>query len=189
MRILIVDNKTLFIKNIKRLLRGHEVEVKKFNEIKVRDANKFDVVILSGGYEKRVKYHRKRYLKEIRFIRECKRPVFGICLGFQLICYVFRCKLKRLERPRRGIVSLKIIKNDPIFKGIKKLKVVERHEWAVKDECGPLEVLAVSKDGIEVVKHRKRMIYGVQFHPEVKMNSNGYKIVKNFLKMVEKNGK
>jgi anthranilate/para-aminobenzoate synthase component II len=45
-------------------------------------------------------------------------------------------------------------------------------------------VLATSKDGIEAIKHRTKPIYGVQFHPSLLSDNEGYKTLENFLKLI-----
>lgn len=43
----------------------------------------------------------------------------------------------------------------------------ESHHWGVKNVSEDLEVLGTSKDSIEIVKHKMKKIYGLQFHPEL----------------------
>lgn len=48
--------------------------------------------------------------------------------------------------------------------------------------------LAKSKFGVEIIKHPKKIIYGVQFHPEIKVSRNySKKILNNFLEIVKYN--
>jgi GMP synthase (glutamine-hydrolysing) len=147
----------------------------------------FDAIILSGGYRFNVLDHEKDYTKELKLIRTGKKPIFGICLGFELICYAYHEKLEKLLMKENNIIKLKILKNDKIFKNIKNIRVFENHRWRVR-KVKNLVALASSKDGIEMVMHRSKPIYGVQFHPEKFHNkTQGYKILKNFISMIQRN--
>ncbi|MEI6144754.1 MAG: gamma-glutamyl-gamma-aminobutyrate hydrolase family protein, partial [Candidatus Berkelbacteria bacterium] len=77
------------------------------------------------------------------------------------------------------------IQNDPIFANISNLKVYESHRWIVKKVGEDLLALAKSEDGIEVIKHKNRLIYGVQFHPEMLADDTcDQTIIKNFLTLI-----
>ncbi|RLI99956.1 MAG: hypothetical protein DRP06_02690 [Candidatus Aenigmatarchaeota archaeon] len=88
-----------------------------------------------------------------------------------------------LKEKRRGLRNLDIIEKDILVERIKKLSVFEAHRFYVK-EVRNLILLAKSKIGVEIIKHRKKLIYRVQFHPEIKMEENqGIQIPTNFLNL------
>ena len=61
------------------------------------------------------------------------------------------------------------------------------HSLAIIKLPRELEVTARTKDDIIMgVKHRKRPIFGLQFHPESVLTPDGLKIVENFLKLASK---
>ncbi len=180
MRILLIDNETKYLKNIKASLRHHNIRVVKYTNIP-KDASTFDAIILSGGYRFSIHNHEKDYSKELKLIRTAKKPILGICLGFELICKAHDEKLEKLRVKETGIIKLKMLRNDKIFYGVNTLKVFENHRWRVK-KTKNLIALASSKDGIEIVRYRSRTVYGVQFHPEkFHDKTQGYRILKNFI--------
>lgn len=180
MPILIIDNHTKHLEELK----SHFKDVKILDFRKLKDANpeKYDSIILSGGSSLSVKNHAKDYAKEIELIRTTKKPLLGICLGFELINYAFGEKLKMLENKENGTKDIEIISKDKIFKSMPKtFEVYESHNWIV-EKNNYLVPLAKSKKGIEAVKHPEKDIYGIQFHPEVFVKNNFAKLVfKNFL--------
>lgn len=115
-----------------------------------------------------------------------KKPIFGICFGFELIASAFGAKLKLLRKRDKGIADIQVVKKDKIFDNIMTFQVYESHRWVVKELSDKLQVLAVSRDGIEIVRHKSRRIYGVQFHPEMFVQQTcGQMIFNNFLKLIK----
>jgi anthranilate synthase component 2 len=51
-----------------------------------------------------------------------------------------------------------------------------------------LDIISKSKDDGEImaVKHEDYNVYGLQFHPESILTSDGFTIIKNFLEKVER---
>jgi GMP synthase (glutamine-hydrolysing) len=185
MKILLVNNETKYLRNIKFSLKNHEVHTIKYTQIP-KDTSMFDAIILSGGYKFNVLNHEKDYSKELKLIRTTKKPIFGICLGFELICRAYNERLEKLRVKEERIIELKIRRKDKIFENIIKLKVFENHRWHVKTTKN-LVALASSKDGIEIVKHKSKIIYGVQFHPEkCHDKTQGYTILNNFISIIQK---
>lgn len=124
----------------------------------------------------------KKYFKE--------KPILGVCLGHQCIGYVFNAKIIRADILKHGKTSLIRYneKSGQIFKGIKNPFVATRYHSLVIDEKTirePLQVTAHSVDGNEVmaIKHKDYDLYGIQFHPESILTTDGKKIVKNFIKI------
>jgi anthranilate synthase/aminodeoxychorismate synthase-like glutamine amidotransferase len=75
--------------------------------------------------------------------------------------------------------------NDPLFKDIPNpFEATRYHSLIVKKETLPdsLEVIATSDDGLIMgIKHKTFPIWGVQFHPESILTTNGKTLLKNFL--------
>ena len=90
-----------------------------------------------------------------------------------------------LECKDKGIIEVELIFEDKLFMLVpRRFDVYEMHRWVVlKNEF--MISLAMSKTGIEAVKHPEKIIYGVQFHPEVFVDGGyGKLIIENFLKIV-----
>ena len=93
---------------------------------------------------------------------------------------VYTCKQENLKRPP----PLSIIKADPIFEGIPNpFYAPGSHGWEVVVLPDDVEVLAVS-GCIEVIKSRRKIMYGEQFHAEIDLPFNEASVfLLNFLRM------
>ncbi|MEK6890898.1 MAG: gamma-glutamyl-gamma-aminobutyrate hydrolase family protein [Nanoarchaeota archaeon] len=179
MKILVINNGSYFLKELKAALKNHKVSIVDFN--KVNQTKDFDKIILSGGHRLNVEDHTREYSNEIKIIKSSSKPILGICLGFELIGKTFGENLVRLEKCEKGILDVRLIKKNKIINGLNKFKVFEDHRWVLKHTKFMIPI-AKSKDGIEIIKHPKKDIYGVQFHPEMFVDkTEGRTILNNFL--------
>jgi len=187
-RILIINNDTHFIDDLITALSQHQIEVRDFQTVQPADVQGFDCVILSGGGTAgEVSESEQLYKSEIKIVCESQLPIFGICEGFQVIGKAFNCHFQILRDYRQGVNNVRILVDDPIFRGLKKLKlrVFEYHHIAIEHLNDELIPLADSEDGIEVMRHKNKLIYGSQFHPEeLQDGNNGHTILQNFLSLV-----
>lgn len=186
MRILLINNKSKYLPALKKLLKKENLRVIRPQEIDFFKIDNFDLIILSGGHHFSVMGHQEKYKKEINLVKNSKKPILGICLGFQLIARAFEGKLVRLPRKKKGLIEIKILQKDKIFKNLPNFKVYESHRWALKELPPDLIGLASSKNGFEVIKHKNRTIYGFQFHPEMFLKRTcGDEIFYNFFNLVK----
>ena len=114
----------------------------------------------------------------------CK--ILGVCLGHQSICEAYGATITYAKELMHGKQSVCVVDNtDELFKGLDKNVVVARyHSLAADENTMPdcLKVIARTDDGeIMAVKHKTKNIWGVQFHPESIMTSDGITMLKNFL--------
>lgn len=187
-KILLINNDTHFIDDLRTSLSDYKIEIIDFQTVQPTDVEGFDCVILSGGGTVgEVSDNERLYKNEIKIVRESRLPIFGICEGFQVIGKAYNSDFQTLQFCRKGVNNVRIIVDDPIFQGIKKLEldVFEYHHITIKHLGDELISLAVSEDGIEVIRHKNKLIYGSQFHPEeLQDGNNGHILLKNFLSMV-----
>ena len=94
-----------------------------------------------------------------------KTPIFGICLGHQLLSLACGAKTFKLKFGHRGV-------NQPVLDlETKKVEITtQNHGFAVDSESLPdcLEVTHrnLNDDTIAGVRHREQSAFGVQYHPE-----------------------
>lgn len=187
-KILLINNETHFIDDLMDVLRHYEIKLIDFQKIQPEQVQGFDAVILSGGGTRgEVSEDQLLYKNEIQIVRDANIPIFGICEGFQVIGAAYNSDFTVLKSYRTGVNPIQVLADDPIFNGLEKfdLRVFEFHHIAITRQSNVLQSLAVSEDGIEVIKHKQKLIYGVQFHPEeLKDGNNGHIILNNFLSMI-----
>lgn len=120
-----------------------------------------------------------------------KIPLLGVCLGHQCIGQVFGGTIIRAQTLMHGKTSLIHHQDGGIFTGLENPFVATRyHSLIIDPESMPsvLDVTARADDGtIMSVRHRQHAIYGVQFHPESILTTEGKRLLQNFLTIVEQN--
>ncbi|MCX7715071.1 MAG: aminodeoxychorismate/anthranilate synthase component II [Clostridia bacterium] len=115
-------------------------------------------------------------------------PVLGVCLGHQAIGEAFGAKIVHAPQIMHGKTDVIDIDNEcDLFFGLpSKLETGRYHSLAIEGGSLPecLQIIAKSSDGcIMGVKHKKRPVYGIQFHPESVLTPKGMTIIENFLKI------
>ncbi|MGD2250432.1 MAG: hypothetical protein PVF58_18705 [Candidatus Methanofastidiosia archaeon] len=102
-------------------------------------------------------------IKEFEWIKTCNKPVLGICAGMQVIGLVFGSLL--IECKEIGMTKVEPVKDNILFSS--DFMAYELHKYGI-NPCKDFEVLAQSKKCIQGIKHKKKDIYGILFHPEVR---------------------
>ncbi|MCQ2521970.1 MAG: aminodeoxychorismate/anthranilate synthase component II [Lachnospiraceae bacterium] len=118
---------------------------------------------------------------------EGKLPILGVCLGHQGICEAYGGEIVHAKKLMHGKQSVITFAEDPIFDGLQKEEPVARyHSLAAEASKLPaeLKVIATADDGeVMAVKHVDYPTYGMQFHPESVLTTNGRIMLENFLKI------
>jgi anthranilate synthase component 2 len=114
-------------------------------------------------------------------------PIFGVCLGHQAIGQAYGGQVVPAKALMHGKTSLIHHDGKGVFAGLKAPFAATRyHSLSVEKQALPadLEVTAWTEDGeIMGVRHRKRPVFGVQFHPESIATECGYDLLANFLEI------
>lgn len=114
-----------------------------------------------------------------------KIPLFGVCLGHQAIGEALGGRVIRAEKIMHGKISLVYHDNQGVFHGLENpFPATRYHSLVVERETLPaaLQVRAWTEDGVIMGMDAPELgLYGVQFHPESIMTSEGHKLIRNFL--------
>lgn len=170
MKILLINNHTLHLNSLQLALVGHDVEVQAYKPgIKFNDFGK-DLIILSGGggegleIDDKVDRDRLWYEDEMEFVLRNKKPLIGICMGFEVICRAHGREIPKMSELLEAQTKLNSTKKGKAYFNTATISQFEAHQWHVTDAPKGFEVLADSEYGIEVIK--KDNIFATQFHPE-----------------------
>ncbi len=114
-------------------------------------------------------------------------PILGVCLGQQCMGHVFGGKVVRAPKLMHGKTSMIHHNGRDLFRGLPNpFEATRYHSLIVQEPLPPaLEVTAFTKDGeLMGIRHRQHPTFGVQFHPESILTTNGKQLLGNFLAMV-----
>lgn len=115
-------------------------------------------------------------------------PILGVCLGHQSIGAAEGSQIITAQEIRHGKINEIRHENGPLFEGLpESFKVVRYHSLAIQPDDLPETLIAdaFTADGeIMAVRHTKRPVYGVQFHPESILTEHGHALLRNFLNLV-----
>ena len=187
MKILLIDNYDSFTYNLYHYLSSLKcnVEVYRNNKITIDQIKrkKFDKIVISPGPG----YPRNSgYCPKIVKYFAPKIPIFGVCLGHQIIGQVFGSKIIHAKKLMHGKLSVIKHNNKGILKGLNKTFEATRYHSLIVDKKNlgkNLIITAETKNKVIMgIMHKKHNVHGVQFHPESIKTTLGMKILKNFLK-------
>jgi len=118
-------------------------------------------------------------------------PIFGICLGHQAIFEAFGGTVSYASELMHGKSSqVTIDREAAMFKSLPNVIQAARYHSLAGIESTLPDVLKITawtnnsrgeRNEIMAVCHKEYPVYGVQFHPESILTSDGEIIVKNFL--------
>ena len=186
--ILVIDNYDSFTYNLVQYMGelGARVEVYRNDEIQVEevlDRRPEKIVISPGPGTPEDAGISVPLIKSV----QGSIPLLGVCLGHQAIGDALGGRVVRAEDIMHGKTSPIYHDNDGIFAGIENPFIATRyHSLIVEREGLPdtLTVRAWTDDGVIMgMDCRRKLLYGVQFHPESIMTSEGKNIIKNFLEL------
>ena len=124
---------------------------------------KFDGIFISNGPGDPA-----THLETVEIVRNSLQknlPIFGICLGNQILALAAGAKTRKMKYGHRGV-------NQPVqnLKSKKGIITTQNHGFEIDPATCPSDFEIIwknSNDGsIEGIAHRKKPIFAVQFHPE-----------------------
>jgi anthranilate synthase/aminodeoxychorismate synthase-like glutamine amidotransferase len=190
--ICVIDNYDSFTYNLVQILRAAELPVEVYKndqltlgQIKVKN---FSAFLLSPGPGSP---SQSGVCPEI--VREFyqTKPIFGVCLGHQVLAEFFGAKVQKASRIMHGKISEIYHDGEGVYRDMPNpFRATRYHSLIVEPTSLPSEISATSwtrdETGINFelmgLRHREFPLEGVQFHPESIMTSEGQKLVINFFK-------
>ena len=116
-----------------------------------------------------------------------KLPIFGVCLGHQVIVQYFGGKGGHAPEPMHGKPSRVTHNGEGVFAGVENpLQAGRYHSLCALELPDCLEETAEFKGVVMGARHKELPIFGVQFHPESILTPAGGKIIENVLSIAEK---
>lgn len=184
MKTLIINNHTTHIKELISLFPDTTVLQKE--NLKDVDIDNYDLIVISGGSNvPSIVDHSEQYIDEISLIKNSAIPILGICLGSELITYVYGGELVWLPEKHGGPVNIKI-KDLSLSEamGALEFNAQEGHMVGIKTLPDDFISCAYSEHSIEIIKHKSKPIIGLQFHPELQKDEKLLGWIFNTLRLV-----
>ncbi len=187
MRVDVVDNGGQWTHREWRVLKYLDIETEIISNDTPLDEIDVDGLVLSGGAP-RISDENLTLGKTDEYLEKLDIPILGICVGAQYIARFYGGKTGSAENPEYGKTEVIVKNRNELFKDIPdKFVAWESHNDEITELSDDLELLATSDHcPVQAFKHKKKKIYGLQFHPEVEHTEYGGEIFKNFLKICKK---
>ena len=187
-KIILIDNYDSFTFNLYHYLSSLEVSVDVIRNDQISSKEilkkKYNKIVISPGPGN--PNQSGNCLKIVKSLYK-KIPIFGVCLGHQIIGQVFGSKIVQAKKLMHGKTSKIRSKKNGILKNLPKTFEATRYHSLIIDKKSlskDLEITAETIDGLIMgVRHRKYHVHGVQFHPESIKTKIGIKILKNFIRI------
>jgi GMP synthase (glutamine-hydrolysing) len=137
-------------------------------------------IVLSGGPSS--VFTRRAPLPDKK-IFELGVPVLGICYGLQLMTHLLDGVVEETDRREYGHSTLEISDKTLLLQGISRsIRVWNSHgDRVIKLPRGFQGTARTGNSNYATIEHRKKKLFGLQFHPEVSHTEQGLLIIQNFL--------
>ncbi len=149
-----------FVKPIEDILKNNRIKFKTLNYKKINRAKLMDYgkIIICGTSLKDDNYLNT----DFSWIKNTSKPVLGICAGMQIICLVFKEKLKK--KIEIGFYKENFKRKFLGLRGEKEVYHIHNNYTSLPKD---FEKFTNSKIP-QAIKHKDKEIYGALFHPEVR---------------------
>lgn len=160
-----------------------------YSQLDIKHLKDINGYILSGSNFNVSEFYndknlRKKFKPEIQLIRKKnQKPILAICYGFHLIAYAFNGKIQRMNIPESGsqIISISLNKSDELIPYDEIPVNIHHHDYLLPDDPhirSTFQIIATKEiygyKTVQYMRHLKRPIFSIQFHPETHYNNNKY---------------
>ena len=184
--ILLADHQDSFTRNLEHLLAGlDEVLVLDRRGINDEACQRADLIVLSPGPGNPDQYPETQALCRAW---KGKKPILGVCLGFQLILQVEGARITRQSQVLHGVeTEIEFDPSSATYSGLDQpLRVARYHSLRVDPASLselPESVRITARDPIRDTplsfEDVDRKLFGLQYHPESFLTPSGKSIVEN----------
>tara|TARA_B100001245_G_scaffold194788_1_gene153497 strand:+ start:196 stop:774 length:579 start_codon:yes stop_codon:yes gene_type:complete len=188
MKILLIDNYDSFTYNLYHYLSSLKCNVSVFRNDKISISKiknyNFSKIVISPGPGN--PNHAGNCLDIVKYFYK-KMPIFGVCLGHQIIAQAFGSRIIKAKNVMHGKTSKIFYKKIGIFKNFKKganIIGTRYHSLIVEKKSLNKNLIITAETENKIIMgimHKKYNIHGVQFHPESIKTPYGLKLIKNFV--------
>lgn len=186
MKTLVIDNYDSFTYNLVHLIaeiNQEEPLVVRNNSVSWAELSSwhFDNIVISPGPGRADVSSDFGVCREV--IANSALPLLGVCLGHQGLAQSEGAVLVKAPTLVHGLSSRINHRGQGLFKDLPSpFEGARYHSFLIQRPLPPvLEETAWTDDGLVMgVGHRKRMQWGVQFHPESVLTEHGHKLFENF---------
>lgn len=184
MKVSVIDNGGQWTHREWRVLRDIGVDATIIPNTIPLDEIDADGLVLSGGAP-RAGLDADKMGNNGEYLDRAEIPILGICAGHQFMAIYFGGKAGPSGIPEFGKATVLIDEENDLFVDLpKSFEVWVSHNDEVSEVPQDFIVLAHSDNcAVQSMKHIKRPLYGLQFHPEVEHTEYGYDIFKNFVRL------
>lgn len=184
--ILLVDHQDSFTRNLEHLLAQFDkVVVCDRLEITSLLVDQCNFIVLSPGPGKPADYP-----ESVLLYKKCigRKPMLGICLGFQLMLEAEGGKIIRQKQVLHGVeTEIEIDPGSLTYRGLGNRLCVGRYHSLQIDPSSlsnlPFSLLITAKDQVRKVplsfEDPIRKLFGLQYHPESFLTKQGNKLIEN----------
>ena len=176
--LLVVDNGSVYTTNLVDFLNKKKINFEIFTPttLDLENFEKYNSFILSG----RRKNEKKTNEINSKIIKHCiqfEKKLLGICYGAEILALTLGGTIKKTNSLQKGDEKIIIEKKNLICE--KDLDVFESHSFEISKLPNSLVPIGNSKNcRYEIIQHKKNLLFGTQFHPE--MSLDGQNLLEKF---------
>jgi GMP synthase (glutamine-hydrolysing) len=109
-------------------------------------------------------------------------PVLGICYGLQFMAQALGGKVRAAKHREYGHAHVDRIADSELFRGLpNQLEVWMSHGDEALELPPGFKLIAKTPSAVAAIENSDRLLFAVQFHPEVRHTKSGTEILRNFV--------